>query len=54
MRKVSKGQRYIEYGNGHREFVVVRVVGHNTYTNRGTVISTSRLMTCRYYKLLSK
>jgi hypothetical protein len=52
MRKVKKGQRYLEYGTGHRPFTITSVYGHNAKTDRGTVISVSRLAVAKYYELL--
>lgn len=52
MRKVKRGQSYLEYGPGHRPFKIVSVYGHKAKTDRGTVISVSRLAVAKYYELL--
>lgn len=54
MRKVKRGQKYLEYGPGHKPFTITRVYGYNAKTSRGTVISVSRLAIAKYYELLSK
>lgn len=54
MRKVKKGQIYREYGPGHKPFMIISVYGHNAKTDRGTVVSVSRLTVSKYYKQLSK
>jgi hypothetical protein len=54
MRKVTKGQRYVEYGFDKKPFTVTKVSGPHVMTTRDTTIKTSRFLTSKYYKLLNK
>lgn len=50
LRKIRRGDRFVECGPGHTPFKIVSVYGRKAKTSKGTTIAVSRLSVMRYYR----